>query len=163
MTKLQKNKLAALAATFFIFPAGPWAQDLPALAAPAAPVAQPAPAPDKSAEEGVAASVNTATQGNFGKLSIGVGYVGSGPYLDEKGAKRSGLHTSLEITVEGEPDKFSQPDVHEGQTLLVDDNRIRIEKLIDRGSGRGTVVLRLWAPPKVPAKASKGWRRFFGL
>jgi hypothetical protein len=161
MKKLPKNKIAALAAALCIVPVGPWAQDLPALAAPAAPVAQPA-APEKNAAEGVSASVKTASQGNFGKLSIGVGYVGSGAYLDEKGAKRSGLHASLEIAVEDEPDKFSQPDVHEGQVLLVADYRVLIDKLVDGGSGRGTVILRLWPPAKVPPKAKKGWLHFFG-
>lgn len=92
---------------------------------------------------------------NFGKLGIGAGGIGSGPYLDEKEVRRMGLHASLSIAVNGDPSKFSQPDVHEGQTLEVAGYRIIVEK-ISPDNNRGTVVFRLWGPAKPPA-AKKNW------
>jgi len=150
-----------LAAALLLLQAGLWAQELPALAAPAAPVTPAAAPADKAETAGTLLTIPAETQGTFGKLDIGVGYVGGGPYLDEKGARRSGPHASLSIAVDGAPDQFSQPDVREGQTLFVADHRIRVEKV--ETEGKGVVVLRLWAPPKPPVKATKGWRRFFGL
>jgi hypothetical protein len=94
-------------------------------------------------------SVMETTQLNFGKLGIGAGYMGGGPYLDENGVRREGLHASLEIAVEGDPSKFSQPEVREGQTIMVAGYRILVEKIVP--AQRGTVILRLWGPPK-PAK-----------
>ena len=91
-------------------------------------------------------SIMESTQGNFGKLSIGAGYMGGGAYLDEKGVRREGLHASLTIAIDGQPSQFQQPDVHEGETLVVAGYRIFIEKIIPaNGSGdrRGTVVLRI--------------------
>ncbi len=85
------------------------------------------------------------TQGNFGKLGIGVGDVDDGAYLDQKGVRREGLHASLSIAIEGEPSLFQQPDVHEGQTLMVGEYRILIERIIPDGN-RGTVVVRIWGP-----------------
>lgn len=98
------------------------------------------PTTDKKTE-GVVVSIMSTSQGNFGKLSIGAGYMGPGLYLDENGVKRDGLHAALSITIEGEPSLFQQPDVHEGQTLDVAGYQIFIEK-INPGT-RGTIVLRL--------------------
>ena len=75
--------------------------------------------------------------------------MGGGSYLDEKGFKGEGLHAGLAITVDDEPKLFQQPDVREGQTLEVAGYRILVLE-IDPGA-RGTITLRLWAPPK-PAK-----------
>ena len=85
------------------------------------------------------------TQGNFGKLSIGAGYMGGGPYLDEENVRRDGLHASLSITVEGQSSKFQQPDVHEGQILGVAGYRILVEKIVPNAE-RGTIIVRIWAP-----------------
>ena len=76
------------------------------------------------------------TQGNVGPLGIGVGYVGGGPYLDENGVRRDGLHASLAISVQDKPSAFQQPDVHEGQTLEAAGYRILIDKIILRRSGQ---------------------------
>lgn len=107
------------------------------LANPAA-VANPDPGFESSVEQG--------TQLNFGKLGIGVGSVLRGPYLDEKKIHRQGLYATLEIGVEGEPSQFRQADVHEGQTLEVAGYRILVEKII--ATGKGTVILKMWAPPQ---------------
>jgi len=113
-----------------------------------------APAAGGSAESGLVLSVMSTAQLNFDKLGIGAGYMGGGPYLDEKGARRDGLHASLSIAVQGEPKLFSQPDVREGQALEVAGYRILVEKI--NPGPRGTVVLRLWSPPKAPP-ARKNW------
>lgn len=128
-----------VAAALLFLQAGSWAS---------APEKAPSPA-STSATEGFILSIMSTTQGNFGKLGIGAGYMGGGPYLDEQNVRRNGLHASLSIAVEGEPSLFQQPDVHEGQTLEAAGYRIFVEK-IDPGT-RGAIVLRLWAPPK-PAK-----------
>lgn len=86
-------------------------------------------------------SVREGTQLNVGKLGIGVGYVGTGPYLDEKNVRRDGLHASLSIAVEGLPALFQQPDVHEGDTVAVAGYSISIVKLIP--GPRGSVVMRV--------------------
>jgi len=154
----------SLTAVLLLVSAGARAQNLPTLAAPAAPVAAPAPAPapdGKDANDGFLATIMSTTQGNFGKLGIGVGYIGGGPYLDEKGARRDGLHAGLSISVQGQPKLFQQPDVREGQTLVVADYRIVVVKLLAAPGSKGTVVLRLWAPPK--PKADAGWLGRFGL
>jgi hypothetical protein len=91
-------------------------------------------------------SIMESTQGNFGKLSIGAGYMGGGAYLDDKGVRREGLHASLTITIHGQPSQFQQPDVHEGQTLNVAGYRILVEKIIPENGAddrRGTIVLRI--------------------
>ena len=109
------------------------------------------------APDGFVLSILSTTQGNFGRLGIGAGYMGGGPYLDEKDVRRVGLHASLAITVQGEPSQFQQPDVREGQTLAVAGYRIFVEKISP--GAKGTVVLRLWAPakPDMPAKPAKRW------
>lgn len=84
------------------------------------------------------------TQGNFGPLGIGVGYVGGGPYLDENEVRRNGLHASLEISVQDKPSAFQQPDVHEGQTLAAAGYQILIDKIISEG--RGSVIVRVRGP-----------------
>jgi hypothetical protein len=95
--------------------------------------------------EGFEFSIMEGTQGNFGKLSIGAGYMGGGPYLDEENVRRDGLHASLSITVEGQSSKFQQPDVHEGQILGVAGYRILVEKIVPNAE-RGTIIVRIWAP-----------------
>jgi|SRR5579863_136560 len=104
----------------------------------------PSIAPGK-ADAGFEWSITEGTQFNFGKLGIGAGYMGGGLYLDEKNVRRTGLHASLDIQVDGEPSLFQQPDVHEGQTLEVAGYRILIEKIIP--GEKGVVVLRVWGPP----------------
>lgn len=86
------------------------------------------------------------TQGNFGTLGIGVGYTGGGAYFDENGIRRSGLHASLAIAIDGKPAQFQQPDVHEGQTLEVDGYEILIERILPDATPRGTIVVRVWTP-----------------
>jgi hypothetical protein len=137
--------LAVLTATLFLLPTAAWAQDIPAMATVAASVATP-PASGKNLE--VPLSVVSGTQGNFGLLGIGVGYVGGGAYLDETGALQSGLHASLGIGIEGAPELATQPDVREGQTLVVAGYHILVEKIVPGDYGGGTVILRAWAPPR---------------
>ena len=137
-----------------------------ARAAPAPPHASPASPGVSQTERGFEWSLASSTQGNFGPLSIGIGYVGGGDYLDEREVRRSGLHASLTISVDGKPALYQQPDVHEGQILSVGPYRILIERLLPAAHGRGLVVLRLahskparaTAPPPVPANAP-GTRR----
>jgi hypothetical protein len=98
-------------------------------------------------DRGFEMSIMESTQFNFGKLSIGAGYMGGGAYLDEKGVRRVGPHATLSITIEGEPSRFQQPDVREGQTLNVGGYRILIEKIIPETSptdSRGTIIVRVW-------------------
>lgn len=102
------------------------------------------PSPGKT-DEGFSFSIMQTTQGNFGNLSIGAGYMGGGPYLDENGVRQEGLYASLTITIKGEPSQFQQPDVHEGQTLEVAGYRIFVEKIIPDGR-RGTIILHIWGP-----------------
>lgn len=90
-------------------------------------------------------SLEESTQGNFGVLGVGVGYLGGGAYLDEKGVRRSGLHANLSITIEGKPSQFRQPQAREGQTLKVDGYRILVEKILPENP-RGIVILRVWSP-----------------
>lgn len=150
------------AAALFLLQAGSRAQNLPALAASAIPTPAPAPV-DKSATEGFPLSVASTTQGNLGKLGIGAGYMGGGPYLDENGKRVNGLHASLSISVDGAPDLFTQPDVHEGETLMVGGYRIRVDKIVAGAGSQGTVVLRVWAPAKPKPVKTKRWLGLFGL
>jgi hypothetical protein len=119
----------------------------------AEPVKAPATGSGKP-DEGFIATIMSSTQGNFGKLGIGAGYMGGGPYLDEQNVRRQGLHASLTLSVDGEPSRFQQLDVHEGQRIEVAGFRILVEQ-INVGT-RGTVVLRLWYPPSQSRPASKG-------
>jgi hypothetical protein len=119
---------------------------LSSLVGSAALAANPPAAALAKADPGFEWSIEEGTQFNFGELSIGAGYMGGGAYLDDKDVKRSGLHASIDITVEGKPELFQQPDVHEGQTLEVGGYKILIEKIIP--GQRGTIVLRVWGPPK---------------
>jgi hypothetical protein len=151
-----------LTAALFLLQAGSSAQNLPALAASAITSAAPPPV-DKSGTEPMNLSIVSNTQGNFGKLGIGAGYMGGGSYLDEKDARQNGLHASLSISVDGMPDAFTQPDVHEGQTLLIADYRIHVDKIIPASASTGTVVLRVWPPPKQLVKVRKSWLSIFGL
>ncbi|HTW36520.1 MAG TPA: hypothetical protein VMD53_18015 [Rhizomicrobium sp.] len=98
------------------------------------------------ADGGFELSIVESTQGNIGAIGIGVGYVGGGPYLDENGVRRNGLHAGLAISVHHDPSAFQQPDVHEGQTLEAAGYRILIEKIIPEG--RGSVIVRVWGPPR---------------
>jgi hypothetical protein len=150
------------AAALLLLAAGSWAQNLPALAASAVPTTAPAPA-DKSATEGFPLSIASTTQGNLGKLGIGAGYVGGGPYIDEKGARVNGLHAGLSISIDGAPGLSSQPDVHEGETLMAGEYRIRVDKIVPGPSAQGTVVLRVWIQPKPKPVKAKGWLGLFGL
>jgi hypothetical protein len=94
--------------------------------------------------DGVKLSIMQSTQGNVGALGIGVGYVGGGPYLDEHGVRRNGLHAGLAISVRDKLSAYQQPDVHEGQTLEAAGYRILIEKILPED--RGWVILRVWKP-----------------
>ena len=100
----------------------------------------------EGANKGFELSIMESTQGNVGPLGIGVGYVGGGPYLDENGARRDGLHASLAVSVQDKPSAFQQPDVHEGQTLEAAGYRILIDKIISEG--RGSVIVRVWGPSR---------------
>ncbi|HXT00822.1 MAG TPA: hypothetical protein VN915_09130 [Elusimicrobiota bacterium] len=158
----RRTSLLILTAGLFLLQAGSSAQNLPALAASAITSASPAPV-DKSGSEAMSLSIPSDTQGNFGKLGIGAGYMGGGPYIDEKDTRQNGLHASLSITVDGMPDAFTQPDVHEGQTLLIADYRIHVEKIVPASASTGTIVLRVWPPPKQLVKVRKSWLSIFGL
>ena len=138
-----------------------------ARAAPAPPHTSPASPGVSKIERGFEWSLASSTQGNFGPLSIGVGYVGGGDYLDEREVRHSGLHAGLTISVDGKPALYQQPDVHEGQILSVGPYRILIERLLPAAHGRGVVVLRIshskparaTAPPPAPANAPRPRRR----
>lgn len=119
----------------------------------AAPQKAPAANPP-DASEGIVLSIMATTQGNFGKLGIGVMDIDSGPYLDEKRVWRESLYAKLEITVEEDPSQFRQTKVREGQSLEVAGYRIFVEKI--NPGARGSIVLRLWSPPE-PAKPAKRW------
>ncbi|MDE1937956.1 MAG: hypothetical protein KGI68_02950 [Alphaproteobacteria bacterium] len=109
-----------------------------------------APAGAKT-DPGFEMSIMESTQFNFGKLSIGAGYMGGGAYLDEKGVRRDGLHVTLSITIAGEPAQFQQPDISEGQTLNVSGYRILVEKIIPQSGPndrRGFVIVRVWGRQK---------------
>ena len=113
----------------------------------AAPAPSPIPPPSPYASlqgRGLEWSLESSTQGNFGPLGIGVGYVGGGDYLDQSGVRRSGLHASLTMTVAGKPTLFQQPDVHAGQMLTVGRYRILIERILPDVHGRGMIILRVW-------------------
>lgn len=130
-------------------------------ASAAAPV--PRSSSPESEDKGFSFSIQSGTQGIDGKLGIGVGYIGDGAYYDERGKRRDGLHASLSIAVEDAPALFSQPDVHEGQSLRIAGYRIRIDRILPASRGRGVVVLRVWSPPVKPKSKKKGWLGFFGL
>jgi len=98
------------------------------------------------ADDGFEWSIVEGTQFNFGDLSIGAGYMGSGPYLDEKDVRRNGLYASLSFADYGDDSPSRQSDVHEGQILTVAGYRILIEKIVP--GQKGIVVLKVWAPPK---------------
>jgi hypothetical protein len=100
---------------------------------------------DKKVTDGFVMSIMSSTQLNLDKVGIGAGYMGGGPYVDANGIKREGLHASLSIAVYGKPADFQQPDVQEGQTLVVAGYRITVLKIIP--GDRGTIVLRIYAAP----------------
>ena len=60
------------------------------------------------------------TQLDLAELSIGVGYVGGGPAIDDKGVRRNGLHASIDISIEDKPSLYRQLDVHKGQVIRMD-------------------------------------------
>lgn len=104
-----------------------------------------APATAK-ADDGFEWSVVEGTQFNFGDLSIGAGYMGSGLYLDEKNVRRNGLYASLSFADYGDDTPSQQRDVHEGQTLEFAGYRILIERIVP--GQKGLVVFKVWSPPK---------------
>ncbi len=87
----------------------------------------------------IAFVVQESTQLNLAELSIGVGYVGYGAYIDDKGVRQNGLHASLAISIETRPPLHQTPDVHKGQVILVDGYRITIVDISTES--RGAVVL----------------------
>lgn len=113
--------------------AGAWAGNPPA-------------APSTKADPGFEWSIKEGTQFNLGKLHIGAGNMIKGPYIDEKNVRRYGLYANIQIVVDDDPPVFQQPDVHEGQTLVVAGYKILIEAIIP--GERGTLVFRVWDPPK---------------
>lgn len=113
-----------------------------ALVSFALPLAAANPAGPAKPDAGFEWSIVEGTQFNFGDLSIGAGYMGSGPYLDEKNVRRNGLYASLSFAFYGDDSPSRQSDVHEGQILTVAGYRILIEKIIP--GRKGTVVLRVW-------------------
>ena len=100
-------------------------------------------------------SVSEGTQLNMGALSIGGGSIGVGPYLDEKGERKYGLTARLEMTLHGEPSKFSDRTVVEGQTVDYEGYRILIVKIND--GERGSVVMDFLASPAPKPKPVKHW------
>lgn len=156
-----KHPSRPLTAALLLLSAALWAQDLPALAASAIPTAAAPVDGEKKAAQGSLLTIQTATQEEFGAVDVYVRHVDPGAYTDASGAQKAGLHADLDISVEDRKDQSSQPSVAEGETFMVAEYRIRVEQIDPKG--RGTVVLRVWAPPKPPAKAKSGWRRFFGL
>jgi hypothetical protein len=105
-------------------------------------LAQGASVPAATTEgQGMVLSLMSGTQGNFGLLHIGAGYMGGGPFLDEKGVRRDGLHAGLSISVSGAPEQFSQPDVVVGQTIDAAGYRITIVQI--NPGPPGSVVFRL--------------------
>jgi hypothetical protein len=149
-----------LTAGLLLLQAAAWAQNLPALPASAIPTLHAGAA--RTQGKGLPLSIQSGTQGIVGKLGIGVGYIGGGVYDNEKGKRVSGLHASLSISVDGAPSLFSQPDVREGQDLMIANYRIRVDRILPANGGTGVVVLRVWAPPK-PAKVKTSWLNFLGL
>lgn len=139
-----------MAAAFLFLQAGSWA---------AAPDKASSPV-SGNADGGSVLSIMETAQLNFGKLEIGAGYMGGGPYFDEKHARREGLHAKLEIAVEGQPSQFTHASVREGQTLEVAGYRIFVTKITP--GEKGTILLRLWAAPPEP-KPAKSWRSWLGL
>lgn len=129
----------ALAAALLLLHAGAWAA--------------PAPAAPK-ASDGLVMSVMTSTQLNFGRLSIGGLATDDGAYLDEKEVRQVGLHSRLAIAVEKDPSMYREIDLRVGQTVEVAGYRIKVESIAP--GGRGSTVLRLWAPPE-PVKPAKKW------
>lgn len=122
-----------------------------------------APLVARATADGYHGSTVSGTQGNYGDIGIGVGYVGGGPYLDETGVRKNGLHATLDIAVEGAPKVFVQPDVHEGQTVTAPGYyRLLVEKIVPEPYGHGTVLYTLWfeAAPKAP---KPWWRRLLHL
>lgn len=79
--------------------------------------------------------VHESEQFNLDDLQIGLGYVGSGPYIDGTGERRNGLHASLSIVVDDKPSLFQQPDVHKGEVISVGNYRITIVDISTNGRG----------------------------
>lgn len=106
----------------------------------------PSAAASTKTDSGFEWSIEQGTQFNFGKLGIGARSVDGGPYVDEKNVRHDGPHAGIDITVEGDPSKFQQPEVREGQILEVAGYKILIEKIIP--GRKGIIILRVWGPPK---------------
>lgn len=87
-------------------------------------------------------------------FSLGAGDMGAGPFLDEKGVRQDGLHADLSIAVNGKPSKHEEVDVREGQTVEFAGYRVLLEKVLL--AGKGTIVFKVWSPPK-PAKPARRW------
>lgn len=121
--------------------------------------AAPAPTPTASAagkeSDGVVRSVMTSTHISFGKLGIGGLAAEVGAYLDEKEVRREGLHARLAISVAKDPAAYQQVAVVVGQTITVAGYRIKVEAITP--GDRGSVSLRLWAPPPEAPKPAKRW------
>ena len=141
--------LLALATAASAAPA-PEPAPLPASAVPGAPPAAPA----AKESDGAVRSVMASTHITFGKLGIGALATDIGPYLDENEVRKDGLHARLSISIAKDPAAHQEVSLVVGQTIMTAGYRIKVEAISP--GDRGSVSLRLWAPPQAP-KLSKKW------
>lgn len=110
---------------------------------------QAAPANATDGDSGFTLSIIQSSQMHFDSLAIGVRDMGTGLYTDAKGEQHSGLHVDMSVAIAGKPKSLRKLDAVEGQSLTMDDYRIRIERIQPKDSkgSPGILTVRIWAPP----------------
>jgi len=93
------------------------------------------------------------TQGTYGGVHVGVGYVRKEEFTDESGEKKTGLTAGLRILDPLDPAKTLRIQVHAGQRVTVGEYAFLVQE-IELGF-KGSVRLRFEAGPKAapPAQA----------
>ena len=94
----------------------------------------------QAADKGDALTIVESTQGTYGGLRIGVGYVHKGEYLDPSGAKKEGRVAGLWLFYRTDPAKNQKIEVHEGQRVSVAEYAFVVEEI--KSGMKGSVRLR---------------------
>jgi hypothetical protein len=109
---------------------------------------------ERASSDDSAITIAETTQGVYGGLHIGVGYVKKAEYTDESGAKKTGLTAGLRIPDPLDPSKTLRMQTHAGQRVSVGEYAFLVQEI--RLGLKGSVRLHFEAgsrTPKTPVQA----------
>lgn len=87
-------------------------------------------------------TISTGTQATFGDLKIGVSYIHTSNYNDDKGLKKHGSVAGLRLFFRGDSSKDQRLQVYTGKNFKIDRYDIFVEK-ISSGITSGSIRLRI--------------------